>query len=93
MIDEEKQNVAPEETEQQTEANEKKNEDNQAPKPQDGNGQPHGREKKLKAEIKKLSRENGELKTKSEDINDRYLRMAAEYDNYRKRTQKELEDR
>ncbi len=86
MIEEEKQNVDSEKEEQPVE-------NEQTQKTQENGGQPHGREKKLKAEVKKLSRELGEVKTKYEDVNDKYLRMAAEYDNYRKRTQKELDER
>jgi molecular chaperone GrpE len=41
-----------------------------------------GKEKKLKEEIEILNQKNGELK-------DKYLRLVAEYDNYRKRTAKE----
>lgn len=91
MIDEEKQNVSSENTEEKTEET-VQNQQGQNPGSQ-GNGQGHGREKKLKAEVKKLSRELGETKAKYEEVNDKYFRMAAEYDNYRKRTQKELEDR
>ncbi len=90
MIDEEKQNVSSENTEEKTEET-VQNQQGQNPGSQ-GNGQGHGREKKLKAEVKKLSRELGETKAKYEEVNDKYLRMAAEYDNYRKRTQKELEN-
>ena len=44
---------------------------------------------KLKGEVKKLT---GELEGKSkayDELNDKYLRMMAEYDNYRKRSQRE----
>lgn len=44
---------------------------------------------KLKGEVKKLS---GELEGKSkayDELNDKYLRMMAEYDNFRKRSQRE----
>ena len=54
---------------------------------------PSGSEKKelskLKGEVKKLS---GELEGKSkayDELNDKYLRMMAEYDNFRKRSQRE----
>lgn len=54
---------------------------------------PTGSEKKelskLKGEVKKLS---GELEGKSkayDELNDKYLRMMAEYDNFRKRSQRE----
>lgn len=54
---------------------------------------PMGSEKKelskLKGEVKKLS---GELEGKSkayDELNDKYLRMMAEYDNFRKRSQRE----
>ena len=52
--------------------------------------------KEKKSEIKKLKSELEEAKkaleaerTKAEEINDKYLRLAAEYDNFRKRTQTE----
>ena len=54
---------------------------------------PTGSEKKelskLKGEVKKLT---GELEGKSkayDELNDKYLRMMAEYDNFRKRSQRE----
>ncbi len=54
---------------------------------------PSGSEKKelskLKGEVKKLT---GELEGKSkayDELNDKYLRMMAEYDNFRKRSQRE----
>lgn len=54
---------------------------------------PSGSEKKelskLKGEVKKLS---GELEGKSkayDELNDKYFRMMAEYDNFRKRSQRE----
>lgn len=54
---------------------------------------PSGSEKKelskLKGEVKKLS---GELEGKNkayDELNDKYLRMMAEYDNFRKRSQRE----
>ena len=46
---------------------------------------------KLKGEVKKLT---GELEAKAkacDELNDKYLRMMAEYDNFRKRVQKEKE--
>ena len=44
---------------------------------------------KLKGEVKKLTSELEKKTTELEEANDKYLRMIAEYDNYRKRTQKE----
>lgn len=51
---------------------------------------------KIKSELKQIRSENTDLKKRLEDCeakfaesNDKYLRIAAEYDNYRKRTQKE----
>ena len=47
---------------------------------------------KLKKEdrgIKKLKGEIGQLKGKNEDLNDKYTRLVAEFDNYKKRTDKE----
>ena len=46
---------------------------------------------KLKGEVKKLT---GELEAKNkefDELNDKYMRMMAEYDNFRKRSQKERE--
>lgn len=43
----------------------------------------------VKAELEKLGEENKKLKSDQETLNDRYLRTLAEYDNYRKRTQRE----
>lgn len=47
--------------------------------------------KSSKKEDKKLKEENDKLKTSLEELNDRYTRMLAEYDNFRKRAQKERE--
>lgn len=46
---------------------------------------------KDKKEVKKLREENEALNKSLEEINDRYLRTLAEYDNFRKRAQKERE--
>ncbi len=45
--------------------------------------------KKLKAELEAANKALAEEKKKSEELNDKYLRLAAEYDNFRKRTQTE----
>lgn len=37
----------------------------------------------------KLKKENAELKLKADELNDKFLRLYAEFDNYKKRTQKE----
>ena len=47
--------------------------------------------KKLEAEVKALAEKNAELEKKLADSEDAKLRLAAEYDNYRRRTQKERE--
>lgn len=46
---------------------------------------------KLKGEIKAISEENEKLKKELAETSDKYLRMLAEYDNFRRRTQKEKE--
>ena len=46
---------------------------------------------KEKKEQKKLKEENEALSKSLEELNDRYLRTLAEYDNFRKRAQKERE--
>ena len=47
--------------------------------------------KKLKAELEELKKALEEEKQKAAEANDKYLRVCAEYDNFRKRTQKEKE--
>ena len=46
-------------------------------------------DKKDKKEVKKLKTELESAKKKLDEQNDKYLRLAAEYDNFRKRTQNE----
>ncbi len=47
--------------------------------------------KKSKAELAKLKEENEKLTAALAEENDKYLRLAAEYDNFRRRSQKEKE--
>ena len=47
--------------------------------------------KESKKEVKKLTEENEKLNESLSELNDRYTRMLAEYDNFRKRAQKERE--
>ena len=47
--------------------------------------------KKAEAEIAKLQKELSEHEAKIAEMNDQYLRVCAEYDNFRKRTAKERE--
>lgn len=49
-------------------------------------------DKKEEKRSKKAEKEIEELKSKLAEYDDRYLRLAAEYDNYRKRTIKEKSD-
>lgn len=49
--------------------------------------------KKKNAEAEKLQKEITELKAEVDEQKDRYARLAAEYDNYRKRTAKEIDMR
>jgi len=41
---------------------------------------------------KEIEKENKELKEKLEELKDRYLRLAAEFDNFRKRTEREKQE-
>ncbi|MCQ2771391.1 MAG: nucleotide exchange factor GrpE [Clostridia bacterium] len=57
------------------------------------------KDSKVKAENKKLVKENEQLKQENKklteenaDVNDKYLRIAAEYDNFRRRSLKEKEN-
>ena len=47
------------------------------------------KEKKEKKQPAKLSEEIEKLKTELSELNDKYLRMAAEYDNFRRRSREE----
>ena len=49
--------------------------------------------KKKNAEAEKLQKEITDLKSEVDEQKDRYARLAAEYDNYRKRTAKEIDMR
>ncbi|HBV50650.1 MAG TPA: nucleotide exchange factor GrpE [Clostridiales bacterium] len=49
--------------------------------------------KKQNAELGKLQQQNEALKKETEEWKDKYTRLAAEYDNYRKRTAKEIDAR
>lgn len=46
-------------------------------------------DKKAKAKIASLEKEAEELKKQNEELNDKYLRVSAEYQNFRARSQKE----
>ncbi len=48
--------------------------------------------KKLKAQVEELQKALEAEKAKAAEANDKYLRLCAEYDNFRKRTQKEKEN-
>ncbi len=50
-----------------------------------------GKEKKMRAKIDSLEKEIERAKSEKEELNDRYLRVSAEYENFRKRSQKEKE--
>lgn len=50
-----------------------------------------GKEKKMRAKIDSLEKEIEKTKSEKEELNDRYLRISAEYENFRKRSQKEKE--
>ena len=49
--------------------------------------------KKQNAELGKLQQQNEALKKETEEWKDKYTRLAAEYDNYRKRTAREIDAR
>ena len=49
--------------------------------------------KKQNAEIEKLQKLNSDIQMELDEQKDKYARLAAEYDNYRKRTAKEIDMR
>ena len=49
--------------------------------------------KQASSEAKKLKDENEALKKANDELKDSYMRMAAEYENYKRRTAKEMESR
>ncbi len=48
--------------------------------------------KEIAKKRRELEQKNKELKEKFEELKDRYLRLAAEFDNFRKRTEKEKQE-
>ncbi len=73
------------EAKEEVEADSTKAEKNGKPDKKDKKGDV----KKLKAELEAANKALAEEKKKSEELNDKYLRLAAEYDNFRKRSQTE----
>lgn len=71
---------------------EKQNEINEETVNSEAKAEEKPKEKKeSKKEVKKLTEENEKLNESLSELNDRYTRMLAEYDNFRKRAQKERE--
>ncbi len=66
------------------------NEETVASEPEKAGEKPKEK-KESKKEVKKLTEENEKLTSSLAELNDRYTRMLAEYDNFRKRAQKERE--
>ncbi len=64
---------------------------NEAAEPEEEKTSEKGAGKADKKKIKKLEEELAAAKAETQEINDRYLRMLAEYDNFRKRSAKERE--
>lgn len=78
------------ELEKNPEKEEKKEEKKQAPEAADKAKKKHdGDVKKLKSKIESLEKELDEEKKKLSESEDKYLRLAAEYDNFRKRSKAE----
>ncbi len=96
MSEEEKTVNETEETTEKTaeeiaeEAVEETAEETESPK-EDKKGSGKKEDKKYKAKAAALEKEVGELKAKLDSEKDSHLRIAAEYENFRKRTQKEKE--
>lgn len=94
MSEEEKTVNETEETTEKTaeeiaeEAVEETAEETESPK-EDKKGSGKKEDKKYKAKVAALEKEVGELKAKLDSEKDSHLRIAAEYENFRKRTQKE----
>lgn len=56
----------------------------------DVEGEPEAQDAvEAKDELSQLTKENGELKAQVKELEDKYLRMAAEYDNFRRRSRDE----
>ncbi len=56
---------------------------------EESNNKDSGKKSGRKAKKSGLEKENNELKEKVEELNDKYLRLFSEFDNFRKRTLKE----
>ena len=72
--------------------NDEKINETACPEEENGEASEAKAEKKEEKASKKAQKEIDELKAKLAEYDDRYLRLAAEYDNYRKRSQKEKSD-
>ncbi len=92
MSAEEKEKISPEEPQTEEAASEEKEEKGapESPKPDE---KPENRKEKRRG--KKLSKEEeqiAQLEDERDALNDRFLRVCAEYDNFRKRSQKEKDN-
>ena len=74
----------------QTDPEEEKETDQQAPEEKEGaHASRKDRKKKAESRIEELEKEKAELEKQNAELSDRFLRKVAEFDNYRKRTDKE----
>ena len=92
----EPQEVKTEEVETEEVKTEETNETESAPEEVQEASQEEEEAPKKESRKEKKKKENEKLAEKEEEIkllNDKYLRLCAEYDNYRKRTQKEKDNR
>ena len=88
---EEKETVSAEETAAAAEEKEEKAPDTEESAAEKETGKKKSDSKKCKAELAKAKEENEKLTKELAEEKDRYLRLAAEYDNFRRRSQKEKE--
>lgn len=88
---EEKETVSTEETTPDTENQEEQVVDAEQTVAEKETGKKKSDSKKCKAELAKFKEENEKLTKELAEEKDRYLRLAAEYDNFRRRSQKEKE--
>ena len=61
-------------------------------KPMDKPGEKQGTEAPIEVELANWIKKSGELEAKAADLNDQYLRKAADFENFRKRMNKEKQD-
>ncbi len=88
-VNKEQTEAAAAEEVKETAAEETENAETEAKTDEKGKKDKKSDSKKMKAEVEALTKALEAEKARADEANDKYMRLAAEYDNFRKRSQKE----